>query len=153
VTRSPLKRAAKLKREAAKKREKRKNDPVWAAKTYKNQRRAYIKRTFGITEADYEAMFVFQGGVCAICKRPPKKNRLSVDHDHKTGLVRGLLSHVCNRAISMLGHDQETLRLAIQYLENPPALTALNGPRYGIRGRVTLRNAARLRAMKFVRKA
>ena len=40
-----------------------------------------------------------QGGVCAICGNPPKTRGLSIDHDHKTGAVRGLLCFRCNRAL------------------------------------------------------
>jgi len=58
-----------------------------------------LKRDFGITIEEYDAMLTKQGGVCAICKRPPNKNRLAVDHDHTTGEVRGLLCPSCNRAV------------------------------------------------------
>jgi hypothetical protein len=51
----------------------------------------------GITDADYAAMLARQYGGCAICGRPPKTRRLHVDHDHRTGAVRGLLCHRCNR--------------------------------------------------------
>lgn len=40
-----------------------------------------------------------QGGVCAICKQPEQFRKLSVDHDHNTGLVRGLLCANCNRCL------------------------------------------------------
>jgi len=50
-----------------------------------------------MTLARYEEMFSAQGGVCKICQRPePAQRRLAVDHDHKTGLVRGLLCTRCN---------------------------------------------------------
>ena len=52
---------------------------------------------FGITEAQYQKMFEMQGGVCAICRRPPKTRRLAVEHDHKTGRVRCLACFSCNR--------------------------------------------------------
>src|SRR5438552_1390720 len=46
---------------------------------------------------EYERRLKEQGGGCAICSRPPKRNkRLCVDHNHRTGLVRGLLCSVCN---------------------------------------------------------
>jgi hypothetical protein len=41
-----------------------------------------LRRTYGITLAEYNTRLAEQGGVCAICKRPPGKTRLSVDHDH-----------------------------------------------------------------------
>jgi hypothetical protein len=44
----------------------------------------------------YDRLLGEQGGVCAICGNPPKTRRLHIDHDHKTGKVRGLLCHRCN---------------------------------------------------------
>lgn len=72
---------------------------------------------FGITEADYAAHFDRQGGVCAICRRPqPGKRRLAVDHDHTTGVVRGLLCTGCNSAVGRLGDTVEGLMRAVAYL-------------------------------------
>lgn len=58
---------------------------------------SYIEQKYGLTEAQYAKMLVLQGGVCAVCGRPPKTRRLHVDHDHKTGRVRCLACHKCNR--------------------------------------------------------
>jgi hypothetical protein len=58
----------------------------------------YRSRT-GLSVEEYDAMLKAQGGGCAICGNPPKTRRLDVDHDHKTGKVRGLLCHRCNRAL------------------------------------------------------
>ena len=59
---------------------------------------AYKSRT-GLPLAEYDALLAAQGGGCAICGNAPKTRRLHVDHDHKTGKVRGLLCHRCNRAL------------------------------------------------------
>lgn len=56
----------------------------------------YRSRT-GISEAEYDARLVAQNGGCAICGTTPKTRRFHVDHDHRTGAVRGLLCHRCNR--------------------------------------------------------
>jgi hypothetical protein len=56
-------------------------------------------KQLGVTDADYDRMLNEQGGGCAICGNPPKSRRLHVDHDHKTGKVRGLLCFRCNRAL------------------------------------------------------
>ncbi len=63
---------------------------------------------YGITQIEYNLMFRQQDGHCAICGKPEaridkrnnKINKLSVDHNHKTGMVRGLLCKKCNRLIS-----------------------------------------------------
>jgi hypothetical protein len=84
------------------------------------KRKEELKRLYGITIEDYAAMLESQGYVCAICKEECKtKNSLSVDHDHKTGKVRGLLCNACNRAIGMLKDSPEVLRRAADYLSDP----------------------------------
>jgi hypothetical protein len=73
----------------------------------------------GVTDAEYDRLLAAQGGGCAICGNPPKTRRLHVDHDHKTGRVRGLLCHRCNRALP----DWVTplwLSYARQYLAGEP---------------------------------
>jgi len=92
-----------------------------------------LLRLFNLTVADYERLLTYQGGVCAICKRPPKEEkRLAVDHDHKTGLIRGLLCHVCNQIVGYFQDNaQSGLENAIVYLQIIPATLALGVPRYG----------------------
>jgi hypothetical protein len=81
-----------------------------------------LRRTYGITAEQYEQMLAGQGGVCAICGTPPKSKRLHVDHDHKTGLVRGLLCWICNRKVLPAARDKSVvLRGAADYLDYPPA--------------------------------
>lgn len=75
---------------------------------------AYRSRT-GITEAEYDERLAAQNGGCAICGATPKKRRLHVDHDHKTGHVRGLLCHRCNRVL-WKGCTKTWLRSAYLYL-------------------------------------
>jgi hypothetical protein len=74
------------------------------------------RRRYGITVEQYEAKLAEQGGVCSLCKRPPKKIRLAVDHDHITGAVRELLCPSCNRAISHL-EDPYWYAAARDYLD------------------------------------
>ena len=75
-----------------------------------------LRRTYGITLVEYNAMLADQGGVCAICGGVDKA-ALSVDHDAETGHIRGLLCGHCNRAIGMLRHDPARTRAATAYLE------------------------------------
>ena len=68
---------------------------------------------------DYAALLAAQGGVCAICGRPPKQGgrKLHVDHDHRTGRIRGLLCFTCNRYILGKYATVAKLRAAADYLE------------------------------------
>jgi len=97
-------------------------------------------RPFG--EREYVALYVAQHGRCAICRkakgrdpraplayagRARKPRRLGVDHNHLTGLVRGLLctggDKTCNRIIGWL--DRPALERALAYVTEPPAIAAL----------------------------
>jgi len=78
-------------------------------------RRAYLKRCFGISPAEYDALLAKQNGACAICRRRSKR-RLCVDHCHVTGRIRGLLCHFCNLALGYLRDDQASLVAALAYL-------------------------------------
>jgi hypothetical protein len=62
--------------------------------------KADVKHRYGITEDDYQRMAEKQSQSCAICGR--RTERLDVDHDHKTGKVRGLLCIRCNTTVGIL---------------------------------------------------
>jgi Recombination endonuclease VII len=79
------------------------------------QRRMVLRKVYGISWADYEAMFERQGGACAICKRTGVT--LCVDHCHLTGEVRGLLCIRCNSAIGFCSDDPALLQAAAAYLQ------------------------------------
>ncbi|MFG3137664.1 endonuclease VII domain-containing protein [Streptomyces sp. NPDC048211] len=87
---------------------------------------ASVQRTYGLKPGQYEQLYEAQGGTCAICPRATgATRRLSVDHDHKTGEVRGLLCRPCN---DMLGHARDDWAMfakAARYLTNPPAREVL----------------------------
>ena len=89
---------------------------------------------FLLTEDMWQKIHTFQKGLCAICHTPLKK--ANTDHDHATGLVRGLLCARCNRALGRFGDSLALLQAAVAYLLNPPASAALGGPHYGMTGRV-----------------
>jgi hypothetical protein len=93
-------------------REKKRNDGTLADYQYAE----HLKKRYGLTLADYDALLAEQGGVCAICRSPPTSIRLAVDHCHATGTVRGLLCTNCNQAIGKLNDSPELLRSAINYL-------------------------------------
>ena len=78
-------------------------------------RKSMLKHKYGLTHEDYERMYQAQDGRCAICKQP--FDNLCVDHNHKTGRVRGLLCVPCNAALGSFKDDVQHLRRAILYLE------------------------------------
>lgn len=86
-------------------------------------RKHSLKKNHGLSLDQYDAMWLEQIGVCAICHKAEKrqqlawrKDELSVDHDHKTGKIRGLLCRDCNRAIGLLKDSQQLLLDAVGYL-------------------------------------
>lgn len=85
-----------------------------------SKRHYYLKYKFGITEEQYDKMLADQQNCCAICKSSEsgdkRSSRLSVDHCHSTGKIRGLLCSACNKAIGLMGESQEILGSAIRYL-------------------------------------
>lgn len=65
----------------------------------------------------YQYMLENQNGVCAICSNVDKSGRaLAIDHDHKTGFVRGLLCGSCNRGLGLFRDNPEILLKAAKYL-------------------------------------
>lgn len=90
----------------------RKNNPAKARSIDRNEK---LKWRYGITTADFTRMLADQDGHCATC---PSTTDLVVDHDHKTGKVRGILCGPCNRSIGILKEDVATIRKLAEYLEN-----------------------------------
>lgn len=88
-----------------------------------------VQRVYHLKPGEYERLYVGQNGRCAICERATGASRkLSVDHDHDTGEVRGLLCRTCN---NMLGHARDDYRMfaeAARYLVCPPARAILRKP-------------------------
>jgi hypothetical protein len=80
------------------------------------QRRANLKLKFGLTLEQYHLILDKQGGGCAICKQKPGKTRFPVDHDHSTGVIRGILCCCCNFAIEYF-NTADKLKAAAKYLE------------------------------------
>lgn len=75
-----------------------------------------LKQNFNLTLEDYNTLLQKQNNVCAICGKTCSKS-LAVDHDHKTGKVRGLLCNNCNRALGHFKDSVENLTNAINYLK------------------------------------
>lgn len=90
------------------------NKPIWDAK----RREWKLKKNYGISVEDYNAMFIAQEGRCKICKRHQTelKKNLHVDHKHSDGTVRSLLCQKCNHAIGLLNDDPSIIAAALEYV-------------------------------------
>ena len=93
------------------------------AKIKRRQRKYNLKKRFGITEKEYWNMFTQQLGRCNICGREEREihhgkvKMLAVDHNHKTGNVRGLLCKQCNLMIGNSNENPLILINGIKYLQ------------------------------------
>jgi hypothetical protein len=77
-----------------------------------------LKRKYGITEEDYALLLNNQSGKCAICEKLPSRNKLlSVDHNHSTKAIRGLLCDYCNSSIGWLEQESSRIEKASEYLK------------------------------------
>ena len=73
-----------------------------------------LKQSHGITLIEYETLYESQDGKYKICGL---KKKLSVDHDHETGRIRGLLCVNCNTMLGQCFDNTEILKSGIKYLE------------------------------------
>ena len=92
--------------------------------THSCMRCSNLKKCYGITSIEYDILLVNQNNVCGICELPESEKdkfgniiNLSVDHCHKTGVIRGLLCAKCNKALGLLNDDINLLKSAILYLK------------------------------------
>ncbi len=96
----------------------------WAKNNPTRARFYHIKSKYNLTQDEYNDLLTKQNYVCAICFKPESathsKSRkvapLSIDHNHETGKVRGLLCHKHNLAIGAFNDDVVLLESARQYL-------------------------------------
>ena len=83
-------------------------------KYYKTSHR---RKYYNLEPHEYNKLMEDSNNLCMICKSPPRSRSLHIDHDHKTGKVRGLLCHGCNTAIGLMKDDVNILTKAIEYLK------------------------------------
>lgn len=82
-----------------------------------------LQRNYGITLDDYNELLDYQGGVCAICQQPETRLKhgkvisLCVEHNHKTGVVRGLTCQACNTGIGAFRDNPKLMRISADYVE------------------------------------
>ena len=80
-------------------------------------RNSALKRNYGIDAEIYKSLVRIQNGVCAICGCPPGEGRsLFIDHDHVSGVTRGLLCGYCNSGLGFFKDNVVVMKRAIAYL-------------------------------------
>lgn len=92
-----------------------KNQKVYQKNKSKYSHRSLVKN-YGITLEQYNQILLKQGSVCAICGGLNKNRRLCIDHDHKTGKVRGILCDNCNKGLGNFLDTPTLLLKAVKYL-------------------------------------
>ena len=77
-----------------------------------------LKKYYNISLNEYEKMISKQNSCCKICNRHQNlfKYEFAVDHNHKTGKIRGLLCQPCNTALGLFKDDIEVINNAMRYL-------------------------------------
>ena len=94
----------------------------WVKENPSTVRARYLRKTYGLTPAKWEAIFVAQGRRCGICGRTEPDGRdktraWHTDHDHVSGKVRGILCGGCNMGLGCFGDSVEAIRGAMRYLK------------------------------------
>lgn len=92
---------------------------IWANNNKMSQKENAVKRKYNLSMDDYNKLLQLQNYSCAICKtdKPGGRGIFHIDHNHKTGKVRGLLCHGCNTGIGLLKESIDVLQNAITYLK------------------------------------
>jgi hypothetical protein len=92
---------------------------MWQKSNPTKRRNSRLLYQYGLTIEDYNKLLNLQNGLCAICgtENPLPHCNFTVDHNHTTGNIRGLLCHKCNKAIGLLQDSHEICLAAAKYLE------------------------------------
>lgn len=127
-----------MRTDAKPKRRAKKTTAAQKAKSRAQARRNRLWKLFRISPEEYDAILAFQWAHPVFSLLLGK--HLGLDHRHSSGLVAGLLEWRINRAYGMIEavaprNTSDVLRALAEYHDNPPAVTALGGPRYGLLGK------------------
>lgn len=99
-----------------------------------------VEKTYGLTGEEYDALYAFQGGRCAVCRRATgARKRLAVDHDHHQAMldghspdtgcprcVRGLVCSTCNDVLAHFRSDPAAGLRITHYLQRGPWRTFID---------------------------
>ena len=87
-----------LEKEAVRKRKYREDNKEYVSRQKRNN---WLLRNYNMTVDEYDELLSIQDYKCALCRKPfDNENNMPVDHNHKTGKVRGIVHHGCNRIIA-----------------------------------------------------
>lgn len=89
---------------------------VQLLRRHRRTSRRYCCKAYGITLEQFETMVSEQKGMCALCCRPLGDMRQTIDHDHDTGAIRGIVHWQCNLVLGHANDDPAVLVRAIRYL-------------------------------------
>jgi hypothetical protein len=81
-------------------------------------KKSRLRSQYGLSVEELDGMIAAQGGLCAICEQAKP---LCVDHDHSTGVVRGLLCKTCNFGLGYFHDNEQKLSAARHYLRGEAA--------------------------------
>lgn len=85
---------------------------------------SHVRRTYDLDPEEYQRLLDWQGGRCYVCGQMPRVRRLAVDHDHRTGEVRGLLCSNdewgCNVMLARILNDAQMVKRLVEYVERYP---------------------------------
>ena len=95
------------------------NDTYQKKNRFRSQISNWKEQGIYLTKDQYSQLLVIQKNLCKICKRHQTelKKALAVDHDHKTGIIRGLLCDTCNRFVGRIEKYPEITLRILQYLK------------------------------------
>lgn len=85
----------------------RKNRPEY----FRQARRRYTLKGYGLTEATFSIKLLEQQGKCEICRKDLTARKINIDHDHRTGKTRGLLCSHCNFMLGVIENDETMARI------------------------------------------
>ena len=96
---------------------------LWNLKNKETSRDRYLKRTYDMSESEYNARLLAQNNKCPICYKEFSDEKFGpdfpvVDHCHTHGHVRGIICNECNRGLGYFRDNIEALQNAAIYLEN-----------------------------------
>jgi hypothetical protein len=90
----------------------------WKRNNRDKTKNGYLVWKFGITKEQYDIMLQEHQEGCAVCRQPCQTGRqLGVDHNHKTGMNRGLLCYKCNLALGYLNEDENLIWNLLEYMK------------------------------------